>query len=133
MAIARAFCLALCLFGVVVPVPSQQAQGTASTSRPVQASADEPTVSLTFAGGTLTQFLAQLQKTPPDGVSQPGGLNILAPALADDIELPRIELVRAPLIEALKSVAQIVPSGFVVETARSYTVSGSPVYTVCAR
>jgi len=128
MAIARAFGLTTGLFTCVLPLLAQGRPDTATKS--VQAPVGEPTVNLKFGGGTLTQFLAQLREKM---LEETGGLNILAPALADDIELPRIELANAPLLDALQSVAQVAPQGFAVEAARSLGAGGSPVYTVRVR
>src|SRR5262249_17556036 len=124
MAIARAFCLAAGLSTGVLPLLAQER--TEPKPVAVQPRTDEPAVRLKFGGGTLTQFLAQLREKM---LEETGGLNILAPALADDIELPRIELVNAPLLDALQSVAQVAPQDFVVEVTRSLGAGGSPVYT----
>src|SRR5262252_2103156 len=128
MAIARAFGLATALFPCVLPLLAQERPDP--TTKSVQAPVGEPKVNLKFGGGTLTQFLAQLREKM---LEETGGLNILAPALADDIELPRIELANAPLLDALQSVAQVAPQGFAVEAARSLGAGGSPVYTVRVR
>jgi hypothetical protein len=131
MLIARAVCLTAVVLSLPAgPVRAQEEHGSATTARMPPAAppvrVEEPIVDLSFAGGTLGAFLAQLRL-------EAGGLNIVAPAIVDEIDLPKIELKRAPVIDALQAVARVAAPGYGVEAARSNGVGGSPVYTVLAQ
>jgi hypothetical protein len=119
MRTVRAVCLSV---AVALPVLAQQPQGTATTQN-APPRVEEPAITFSFAGGTLQAFVEQLRLGTP-------GLNIVAPELAKDIELPKFEFQHAPLLDALQSVALVAPAGYHIDAVRSSSTGGSPVYTL---
>jgi len=107
--------LAVVLFPVCLASQAQPAQEQPAAST---------TVTLSFPGGSLETLLHTVR-----GLG--GGINIVASELAQDIQLPAIELRGAPVLGALQSIASIVPEPYKVRAqVNAPNEAGNPVYTV---
>jgi len=98
----------------------------AQQAKKVSSQANDPVVSLDFAGGSLAKFAAALREVGDD-------VNIVLPSLATEVDLPALVLSRASVESALKSIGSIASEDFRVEVATLRSALGKPVYAVSVR
>lgn len=114
--------LILASLPLLAALPAQDA--TAPNSQPAspRAAVQVRTVSLTFAGGTMAQFVTVIR----DGVAK---ANIVVAPEASDVRLPAIELRDAGLDQALEAACAVASADFDVRV-REHKGHGEPVYSI---
>jgi hypothetical protein len=108
----------LILAAMLLPalVPAQQETPASAPQTPF-------TITLSFPGGSLADFLGRVRALD-------GRINIVATEIASEVTLPAVELRDAAVLSALQSVSSIVPDPFKVRAQMLTSPGGNPVYTV---
>lgn len=104
---------------LVAPLAAQEPE-TRAASNP----APQETISLEFRGGSLSDLIAEIRRVAD-------GANIVASALASEVELPAITLRDATVYQALQAVRNIVSQPYAVRVEPHLDADTSkPVFSV---
>lgn len=106
---------------LALPLLAQDPVATNPTPTP-RAKQPAITVSVTFAGGTLGQFVDLLRHQEPKA-------NILVAPAALDAVLPRLELNGAGLEQALEAACSVADSAWLVRV-KEFAGEGAPVFSI---
>lgn len=115
--------LALSCLLLTLPAGAQDAVTPPAGASP-KPQAPVVTITLTYAGGTLADFCAQIRAREPQA-------NIVVATLAGDARLPAMELRKAGLDQALEGACAIAESNYQIRM-KDFRGPGEPVYTITA-
>lgn len=106
---------ALAFFASAAPVTAQE-----------ESTPKHDTVSIKFAGGSLRQLIDSIGARVPD-------TNIIVASLADEVVMPSLELRGASVYSALKAIAEVSPSPYMIQVEAQPQGTGNQVFSVQVR